>query len=212
MPDAATPPLRVAFGREAVTKSPGVGTCYSPTGKPLRLGKKSLLDQRRFSTPLRRNFRSPVIDFSQRGAALRRIVVAIERWNYPPLDRRPPLSGDDVQLEYYTDGYPKLPACLDRREVRAMTEFILPRRRCGRPTTELRASYEEEIAAFCAGILELRSGLDFEVGSRGWGYVCESNGLISKDRHRPRPKPYQRLPKGRRSAAGHLPRGRGPRL
>ena len=25
------------------------------------------------------------------------------------------LQGDDVQLEYYDDGYPKLPACLDRR-------------------------------------------------------------------------------------------------
>ena len=24
------------------------------------------------------------------------------------------LQGDDVQLEYYEDGYPKLPACLDR--------------------------------------------------------------------------------------------------
>jgi hypothetical protein len=25
------------------------------------------------------------------------------------------LFGDDVQPEYYEDGYPKLPACLDRR-------------------------------------------------------------------------------------------------
>jgi hypothetical protein len=25
------------------------------------------------------------------------------------------LQSDDVQLEYYEDGYPKLPACLDRR-------------------------------------------------------------------------------------------------
>ena len=25
------------------------------------------------------------------------------------------LEGDDYQLEYYEDGYPKLPACLDRR-------------------------------------------------------------------------------------------------
>ena len=61
-----------------------------------------------------------------------------------------------------------------------MTEFILPRRRCGRPTTESRASYEEEISVFSAGILKLRSGLDFEVGSRGWGYVCESHKLIAK--------------------------------
>jgi len=27
------------------------------------------------------------------------------------------LQGDDVQLAYYEDGYPKLPACLDRRPV-----------------------------------------------------------------------------------------------
>ena len=27
------------------------------------------------------------------------------------------LQGDDVTLEYYEDGYPKLPACLDRRKV-----------------------------------------------------------------------------------------------
>ena len=25
------------------------------------------------------------------------------------------LQGDEYQLEYYEDGYPKLPACLDRR-------------------------------------------------------------------------------------------------
>ena len=27
----------------------------------------------------------------------------------------PPLQGDDYPLEYYEDGFPKLPACLDRR-------------------------------------------------------------------------------------------------
>ncbi len=27
------------------------------------------------------------------------------------------LHGDDYQLEYYADGYPKLPACLDRRPI-----------------------------------------------------------------------------------------------
>ena len=27
------------------------------------------------------------------------------------------LQGDDYQLDYYPDGYPKLPACLDRRRV-----------------------------------------------------------------------------------------------
>ena len=28
------------------------------------------------------------------------------------------LQGDDVKLEYYEDGFPKLPACLDRRKVK----------------------------------------------------------------------------------------------
>ncbi len=27
------------------------------------------------------------------------------------------LQGNDYQLEYYEDGYPKLPACLDRRRI-----------------------------------------------------------------------------------------------
>src|SRR5262245_8982922 len=30
----------------------------------------------------------------------------------------PPLRGDDYQLEYYEDGCPKRPACLDRRSSR----------------------------------------------------------------------------------------------
>ena len=48
----------------------------------------------------------------------------------PPTGSRPPstpyfnphgptpgaLQGDDVQVEYYEDGYPKQPACLDRRQ------------------------------------------------------------------------------------------------
>jgi hypothetical protein len=32
-----------------------------------------------------------------------------------PLDGRLVLSSDDYPLEYYEDGYPKLPDCLDRR-------------------------------------------------------------------------------------------------
>lgn len=28
------------------------------------------------------------------------------------------LQGDDYQLEYYEDGYPKLPPCLDRAEAK----------------------------------------------------------------------------------------------
>ena len=32
------------------------------------------------------------------------------------------LQGDDVTLEYYEDGYPKLPACLDRRTVKLIAK------------------------------------------------------------------------------------------
>jgi hypothetical protein len=60
-------------------------------------------------------------------------------------------------------------------------DFILPRRGRGRPTFAANARYETGLKAFCAGIMKLRSGLDFPVGSRGWGYVCESHNLITKD-------------------------------
>ena len=33
------------------------------------------------------------------------------------------LQGDDYPLEYYEDGYPKLPACLDRRAARCVIAF-----------------------------------------------------------------------------------------
>ena len=32
------------------------------------------------------------------------------------------LQGNDYQLEYYEDGYPKLPACLDRRRKLALAK------------------------------------------------------------------------------------------
>jgi hypothetical protein len=33
----------------------------------------------------------------------------------------PPLQGDDYPLEYYEDGYPKLPGCLDRGQSRGQS-------------------------------------------------------------------------------------------
>jgi hypothetical protein len=36
-------------------------------------------------------------------------------WAERNLHVYPTCGGDDVGLEYYEDGYPKLPACLDRR-------------------------------------------------------------------------------------------------
>jgi len=34
-----------------------------------------------------------------------------------PVSAKPGLQGDNYPLNYYPDGYPKLPACLDRRSV-----------------------------------------------------------------------------------------------
>jgi hypothetical protein len=37
------------------------------------------------------------------------------------------------------------------------------------------------VAAFCATLLEVRSRLDFDPGSRGWAYILEGDRLIDKD-------------------------------
>jgi hypothetical protein len=45
-------------------------------------------------------------------------VMAIERANFPPMTRPPKpgaLQADDYQVEYYEDGYPKLPDFLRRK-------------------------------------------------------------------------------------------------
>jgi hypothetical protein len=44
----------------------------------------------------------------------------------------------------------------------------------------LDARYAEEIDRFCADILQIRSTLDFQVSSRGWCYILEGRGLITK--------------------------------
>jgi hypothetical protein len=56
----------------------------------------------------------------------------------------------------------------------------LPRRTRGRPTPEKEAHYQAQRAAFCRLILEIRSRMDFEVGARGWCYILEQRGLITK--------------------------------
>ena len=58
--------------------------------------------------------------------------------------------------------------------------FVLPRRKQGRPSAAAEAQYQQDLDSFCAGILKLKSAVDFQVGARGWGYVCESHGLIDK--------------------------------
>jgi len=64
---------------------------------------------------------------------------------------------------------------------RAAEQIVFPRRGRGRLSPAARARHEAELAAFCAGLLEIKSRLDFEVSARGWGYLLENDGAITKD-------------------------------
>lgn len=59
--------------------------------------------------------------------------------------------------------------------------LALPRSIVGRPSAAEKARYDSEVSAWCEGILELRSTLDFPVSSRGWCYVMEHQGLRKGD-------------------------------
>jgi hypothetical protein len=50
----------------------------------------------------------------------------------------------------------------------------------GRPTAAKLAEYQAEVRAFCARIVEIDSTLDFKVSSRGWCYLLEGQGTITK--------------------------------
>jgi hypothetical protein len=45
----------------------------------------------------------------------------------------------------------------------------------------VKAAYQDKVEAFCAKLREVRSRLDFDIGSRGWAYVLEGDRLIDKD-------------------------------
>jgi hypothetical protein len=64
-------------------------------------------------------------------------------------------------------------------EVR-MVDLLLPRRARGRPSPAAEATYQERRQAFCARILEIQSTMDFAIGVRGWCYVLEGHGYITK--------------------------------
>ena len=57
---------------------------------------------------------------------------------------------------------------------------LLPRRTRGRQTASKQAEYEQAVAAFCATLKEIASRLDFRVSSRGWCYLLENRGAITK--------------------------------
>ena len=62
-----------------------------------------------------------------------------------------------------------------------MTTLAFPRRRRGRQSAAAEARYQAQRHAFCAEIIQIRSQLDFQVSSRGWGYILEGKGLVTKD-------------------------------
>jgi hypothetical protein len=56
----------------------------------------------------------------------------------------------------------------------------LPRRARGRQSAEAEARYQADLARFCARLLQIRSRLDFQVGTRGWCYILETERVIDK--------------------------------
>ncbi len=58
---------------------------------------------------------------------------------------------------------------------------LLPKRPRGRLSVEAEAAYRTNVQRFCAEILEIQSRLDFKVSARGWAYILEGDGAISKD-------------------------------
>jgi hypothetical protein len=58
---------------------------------------------------------------------------------------------------------------------------LLPRRCRGRQSIQAQIEYRDQVAAFCRLILQIRSTMDFAVGSRGWCYILERHGLRKGD-------------------------------
>jgi hypothetical protein len=56
----------------------------------------------------------------------------------------------------------------------------LPRRQRGRQSREAEVRYDADVRAFAERILQIDSTLDFHVSSRGWGYILEGRGEITK--------------------------------
>jgi hypothetical protein len=56
----------------------------------------------------------------------------------------------------------------------------LPESRRGRRTADQQAKFDAESAAFARYLIEFQSRLDFKVGARGWAYLMENEGIITK--------------------------------
>jgi hypothetical protein len=85
-------------------------------------------DGMRPATPLPRSGDAPINNTKEinalDGAFFR--GMGLYRWPEPSHHHEGPtpgaLQGDDYPMEYYEDGYPKLPACLDRRKPKLSRE------------------------------------------------------------------------------------------
>jgi len=57
----------------------------------------------------------------------------------------------------------------------------LPTRGRGRQTRDQQSLHDQQVNVFVQQLLKIRSRLDFEVGTRGWCYLLENEGVIGKD-------------------------------
>jgi hypothetical protein len=73
----------------------------------------------------------------------------------------------------------------------------LPKRERGKQSPAAQAKYEADLRDFCETITQIASTLDFRVSSRGWGYILEQRGDITKGELDAAQKVIQRLPQER---------------
>jgi hypothetical protein len=68
---------------------------------------------------------------------------------------------------------------LSERAVNDTVPF-LPRMKPGRPSEKDKAKYAKELQRFASDLKEINSRLEFPVSARGWGYILENDGKITK--------------------------------
>ena len=62
-----------------------------------------------------------------------------------------------------------------------MSNLVLPKRANGTMSAADKAVYFAARRAFCDAVLQVNSTLDFKVSARGWAYIFENRGVITKD-------------------------------
>jgi hypothetical protein len=70
---------------------------------------------------------------------------------------------------------------LNRRPIGDPSRGQLPKLPPHRPSEAVKAAFQGEVKAFCTKLLEVKSGYDKDIGSRGWAYLLEGDGLIDKN-------------------------------